>query len=95
MKSLLQILSTSVSSISHPQCDQRWPPFSKSRESFKYKANHHVVSVASMAQCELTRSWGAMAPVVSYGILVKQLIYYPRGMYICDYDKEKKTQLVL
>lgn len=48
-----------------------------------------------MAQCELTRSWGAMAPVVSYGILVKQLIYYPRGMYICDYDKEKKTQLVL
>ena len=63
-------------------CAQRWSPFSKSRKSYKYKANRHLISVASMAQSEweITRSRGpvarvrgAMAPVASYGILLKRL----------------------
>ena len=60
---------------------ERWPPFSKSRESFKYKANRHVISVASMVQRELSLARGAMArllgPIVSYEILIERLIYDP------------------
>ena len=28
----------------------------------------------------------AMVLVVSYGILIERVIYYPWGMHICDYD---------
>ena len=36
---------------------------------FKYKANHHVISVALKARWPRVR--GMMAPVVSYGIFIK------------------------
>ena len=36
---------------------------------------------------------GAMAPVVSYGILIKRLIYYPWGIRFCDYDEKKNLNL--
>ena len=38
----------------------------------------------------MARVPGAMAPVVSYGILINWLIYYLWGMHICDYDEKIK-----
>ena len=36
-----------------------------------------------------------MVPIVSYGILVEQFIYYRWGMHICEYMYyERKNELV-
>ena len=47
------------------------------------------------ARDSMARVRGAMAPVVSCGVLIKRFFCYPWGMHICVYEEEKqhKTDL--
>ena len=71
----------------------------KSRESFAYTTNHHMILVAPMALRELTRSWNAMAQVrgamTPSGCILRNSyqafnLLSLGYMHICDYDKKKK-----